>query len=287
VDDVTSPFLFAKIHLRTRARKFQGKATFGIQCGTPFPSFGSSLVRRIHGSFGAMSTRRQATDHRTAECYGYIAKIGGVQGEVLAHWVGDHYKLIRTDDIGKLPAVDKTDSPKVSQMPLKATESKPADAEVTLPKYETDKAIVMANYTALSQAVAANPNDVPQRAKFVHSLLVIGNTPKAWTESVELYRLAPQNVEVVYAIDQSIEGLKKSGIFQVGVPEDTIESLMGKPLKTNIVDGVTRWEYPNWNVDFNDGRFVKLARHRKRLQRPQPIVSRCRALAAGRSRWSR
>jgi len=118
----------------------------------------------------------------------------------------------------------------------------------------------MANYAALAAAVESNPNDVSQRAKFVHSLLVIGNTPKAWTESVEIYRLAPQNVEVVYAIDQSIEALKKNGIFQVGVPQETIESLMGKPLKTNDVDGVTRWEYPNWNIDFNDGRFVKLGR---------------------------
>jgi len=194
------------------------------------------------------------------QCYGYVAKIGGVQGEVLAHWLGDRYKLIRTDDIGKLPIVDKADSAPAPQTAPKAAESKPEHAEATLPKYETDKAVVMANYAALAAAVESNPNDVSQRAKFVHSLLVIGNTPKAWTESVEIYRLAPQNVEVVYAIDQSIEALKKNGIFQVGVPQETIESLMGKPLKTNDVDGVTRWEYPNWNIDFNDGRFVKLGR---------------------------
>ena len=224
------------------------------------------------------------------ECYGYVAKIGGVQGEALAHWIGDRYKLLRADDIGKLSAVSKADEKpdaksdtketvnpgKPSPMPTKApevtapkptaaeppTESQvmPSVAAAMLPKYETDKSVVIANYPALSQGVAANPNNVSQRARFVQSLLVIGNTPKAWTESVEIYRLDPQNIEVVYAIDQSIEALKKNGIFQVGVPAETIESLMGKPLKTADVDGIVRWQYPNWNVDFNDGRFIKLSR---------------------------
>ena len=38
------------------------------------------------------------------ECYGFVAKVGLEQGEVLAHWVNDHFKLLRTDDVGKLPA---------------------------------------------------------------------------------------------------------------------------------------------------------------------------------------
>ena len=227
------------------------------------------------------------------ECYGILAAIGEEQGEVLAHWIGDRYKLLRVDDVGKLPAAliakaksseesaattkttdpsttapavatprpMKVQPPAASEVkPVVASEVKPVVAAATLPKYETDKSVVMANYPALAQAVAANPNDVSQRARFVQSLLVIGNTPKAWTESVAIYRLDPKNVEVVYAIDQSIEGLKKSGIFQVGVPQETIEALMGKPLKTADVDGTTRWEYPNWNVDFNDGRFIKLSR---------------------------
>lgn len=225
------------------------------------------------------------------ESYGFVARIAGEQGEALAHWTGDRYKLLRADDIGKLPAALKAEAnpeatkssanepltssipsptPKAAPVvsaptPMKAqpptqNEVNPAIAAATLPKYETDKNIVMANYAELAQAVAANPNDVSQRARFVQSLLVIGNTPKAWAESVEIYRLAPQNVEVIFAIDQSIEALKKNGIFQVGVPQETIKSLMGKPLKAVDVDGTTRWEYPNWNVDFNTGRFVKLSR---------------------------
>lgn len=105
----------------------------------------------------------------------------------------------------------------------------------------------------------ALPCDVSQRARFVQSLLVIGNTPKAWTESVEIYRLDPTHAEVVYAIDQSIEALKKNGIFQVGVPQESTEGIMGKPLKTEDVDGIVRWKYPNWNLDFNGGKFIKLS----------------------------
>jgi len=224
------------------------------------------------------------------ESYGFVARIAGEQGEVLAHWIGDRYKLLRADDIGKLPAALKVEaktaadkalsdtskpeetSPMPTTAPAIATptpskvqppsksKGKPAVAVAKLPKYETDKNVVIANYQALSQSVAANPENVAQRARFVQSLLVIGNTPKAWSESVEIYRLDPQNIEVVYAIDQSIEALKKNGIFQVGVPQETIEALMGKPLKTEDVDGGTRWNYPNWNVDFNGGRFVKLSR---------------------------
>ena len=93
----------------------------------------------------------------------------------------------------------------------------------------------------------------------MQSLLVIGNTPKAWTESVEIYRLDPTHAEVVYAIDQSIEALKKNGIFQVGVPQESTEGIMGKPLKTEDVDGIVRWKYPNWNLDFNGGKFIKLS----------------------------
>ena len=201
------------------------------------------------------------------ESYGLVAKIAGEEGEVLAHWMGDRYKLIRTDDVGKLPAALKTASKPVANgspnptevAPPARSEHKPAIASATLPKYETDKSVVMANYPALAQAVESNPKDVSQRARFVQSLLVIGNVPKAWSEAVEIYRLEPENIEVTYAIDQSIEGLNKSGIFQVGVPQETIESLMGKPLNTASVEGVTRWEYPNWHVDFSEGRFVKLS----------------------------
>ena len=241
-------------------------------------------VLAAKGSFGKAdkifsNMRSKALTERVKvpadECYGYVAKISGEQGEVLAHWIGDRYKLLRVDDIGKLPAAIKADaasdakpatndavdpSKPAAAEPAAEAKEKPSGVTETLPEYETDKSLVMANYPALSQSVAANPNDISLRAQFVHSLLVIGNTPKAWTESVEIYRLAPDDIEVIYAIDQSIEALRKSGVFTVGVPQETIESLMGKPLKTHDVDGVVRWEYPNWNVDFNDGKLIKLAK---------------------------
>ena len=231
------------------------------------------------------------------ESFGLIAKIAGEQGEALGHWTGDHFKLLRADDIGKLPeavlaeskvAASKEKSPTIAKPPVAPSAAKmepPANVEAattsegetlataTLPKYETDKSIVIANYPALAQAVVASPNDVSLRARFVHSLLVIGNTPKAWKEATEIYKLAPQNIEVVHAVDSCVEGLKKNGIFQVGVPTETIEALMGAPLKKVGSGEATRWEYPIWNVEFNQGRFVKLARRKPVTATATPVIT--------------
>lgn len=134
------------------------------------------------------------------------------------------------------------------------------EAPAALPQYETQKRVAIENYSTLASSVAANPNDVSLRARFVHTLLLIGNAPQAWKESVEIYQLAPTNIEVIYAIDQSIAGLKRNGIFQVGVPCETFETLMGKP-SNEVIDGeVVRWEYPLWTLDFNQSRFTKLTR---------------------------
>lgn len=241
-------------------------STEGIKILTDRGSFGKAVEVFVKLRAEILTKRVEVP---VDECYGIVAKIAEEQGETLAHWVGDRFKLIRADDIGKLPRALKAESgtkkPVTDSTPnVTATDSSDVvtmsvSDPAALPQYETDKKIVLANYTALSQAVAKNPKDVSQRARFVQSLLVIGNTPKAWTESVEIYRLDPTHAEVVYAIDQSIEALKKNGIFQVGVPQESIEGIMGKPLKTEDVDGIVRWKYPNWNLDFNGGKFIKLS----------------------------
>jgi large subunit ribosomal protein L7/L12 len=269
---VPENFVMSRFHDSLQRRELSND---GIKILSQRGSFGKAV--EVYAKLRAESLTKRV-QVPVDESYGLVAKIAGEQGEALGHWTGDRFKLLRADDIGKLPeaveseanakaAPKKTSTPvakpPTAKMDVPAIVEAPAKVEATtatLPKYETDKSVVMANYPAMVQAVAANPNDISLRARFVHSLLVIGNTPKAWKEATEIHALAPQNIEVVHAIDTCIEGLKKNGIFQVGVPTETIEALMGKPLKQVTNGEAYRWEYPIWNVEFNQGRFVKLAR---------------------------
>lgn len=277
---VPDDFIMSRFHDSLERQEI---SAIGIKILVERGKFGNAV--EVFGKARAESLTKRV-QVPVAESYGYVAKVGVQQGEALAHWVGDRFKLLRADDIGKLPAAliaannqDAIATPNLT--PPKMTTPVPQSADpatsaaqpaaskqvvatppvvAKLPKYETDKAVVMKNYPAMVKAVASNPNDVSLRAKFVQNLLVIGNTPAAWKEARAIHALAPTNAEVVYAIDQSIAALKTNGIFQVGVEKDTFAALMGQPLK-EISDGESIcWQYPLWNIDFNQGRFIKLTR---------------------------
>ena len=58
----------------------------------------------------------QRVDVPVNECFGMVAVAEGEQGETMAHWVGDRFKFLRADDIGKLaPESVEKDVPEMAE----------------------------------------------------------------------------------------------------------------------------------------------------------------------------
>ncbi len=229
---------------------------------------GIGVMRKI-GKYGTAkevfgATRAQFLCERVQvpvdDCFGVIA-VADAQGETLAHWKGDQFKFLRADDIGKL-APAKIDAAVETAEPVK--EMVEANPAATLPGYETDKTKIAQGLSELSAAIEASPKDALLRVRYARSMLVLGNTPEAWKQFCQAHGDAPEKStarqQVVRGLDDTIAEFKKRGVFEPGVPKETLIALMGEPMQ-KAGEGEKRWVYPAWCIDFSDGRIYQIAKY--------------------------
>ena len=223
----------------------------GVRClakdakfGTGAEVFGSERAKALADRSGADASKMYGFYHETEEA----------TAEVLGVWDGKKFKLARLDDVGKL-----TDSTAVA--PAKTNPSGSAAAKMEPPTAEEMAAAESARRAKLANSVATfsahletNPDDVVVRAKYAQALFGMGNTPESWKQLMIARKQAPDNKGLAGGMDMLINAFTKHGIFTVGVPTETIESLLGEPTQKHESKTRTRYVYGHWSVDFVEGR---------------------------------
>jgi len=183
------------------------------------------------------------------QCYGFNYEADSVAAEVIAVWDGTNFKLIRFDDIGKL-------EPLTEQAPAK---------------------MVAADLPALRLSAESEPNNVAARATYAMALFKIGNFPEAWSQLIQARKLDPKHAGITKGLSVVFNEFEKRGIFTVGVPSETIESLLGTPKqKIDLGRGRQRWVYAFLGVDFAADRVhevIDLRGATNELFSPTEIVS--------------
>ena len=120
-------------------------------------------------------------------------------------------------------------------------------------------------HPALTAEIQSKPDDLLLRVRYARSWLVLGNPLESWKQLRKALKGAPEKSvakrEAIRGIEDTLDAMTKLGIFQVGVPNETVLSLIGEPdEKTGNAEN--RWVYPSINIDFADDRITKITRTR-------------------------
>lgn len=188
-----------------------------------------------------------------SSCYGFNYEAGGQTGEVMAVWEGTRFKLVRLDDVGKLPAPDGQ-SAVVNASPETMADELPA----------------------LQEAVEADPDDVGARARYAMALFKLGNLPAAWSQLREARRTQPDHEGLGEGVLSVLTAFERKGLFIVGTPMETIEAVLGPPDEKVDLASRERWIYVFMGIDFHAGRVhevVDLRGATESLYHPTEIVS--------------
>jgi tetratricopeptide (TPR) repeat protein len=217
---------------------------------------------------------RMGLDAGTAT-YGFKHQANQSTGEVLGVWKEGKFKLVRLDDVGKLAA-----APPVNAAVGAAKESEPAAqpmSEAEEQSSEAKVAEVVAKLQDLEKAVKDNPNDVAAKAQYAMAMYQLKNYPAAWEQLFEASKIDPKHVGLQKGINVLISTFSEQGIFTVGVPTDTIQSIMGEPTqKVELGKDRQRWVYRHWGIDFKSDRvheIVNLIGATEALYQPTEVVS--------------
>lgn len=170
------------------------------------------------------------------QCYGFYHQTPEATGEVIALWQDGSFKIVRLDDVGKL-AANKSSTPTTNPTNNK---SDPAKIAAQLPELEA--------------AVKASPKDIGKRVAYAMALNQVGNYPAAWTQLRIAGQLDPKHSGIAKGLSAVFSRFAQQGLFIVGVPKETILSLLGKPDKEVDLNNRQRLMYSFFAIDFADGR---------------------------------
>ncbi len=208
--------------------------------------------------FGAERTK-QIADRAgvgTSNLYGFYHRTDEATAEVLAVWDGKGFKLIRLDDVGKLVALSSTDA-ETSDSPKAGDEGRSTGEAMA--KNDAERRIRLSKAAAtLGDLLKENPNDVITRVKYAQSLFRIGNTPGSWEQMMIAKQQAPNHDGLAKGMDVLIDAFTKQGIFIVGVPVETVVSLLGEPTQKHENETRLQYAYGHWAIDFIDGRVYQI-----------------------------
>lgn len=213
-----------------------------------FPERGEALVER--------------TGMNIDECFGFRHTAGGQTGEVIAHWNGKMFRLLRVDDVAKIAKPDGDSKREADPQPsvaAKPSQAPAAKSQAPVPLKMT-KEEVLAKLGQWIAAVDNNPKNPLARTTLAMAQYRVGNTPAAWRQLVEANKLAPNTVGIERGLGVVFAAFRDQNIFTVGVPQETIESLLGEPdQKVDLEDKKKRYVYAFYAVDFAEGRVHRTA----------------------------
>lgn len=180
--------------------------------------------------FGAERAQALADRARVdvSACFGFKHQTQAATAEVLAVWKDETFKLFRLDDVGKLQT-------------LPPSASKPA----------MTKEEVLQKLSEFEAAVEADPNDVAARANYAMALNQIGNFPAAWLQLMAAQRLSPSHAGIAKGIEAVWAQFAQLDLFTVGIPQASIEGLLGTPTQTIDRKTGSRWIYGFYAIDFD------------------------------------
>lgn len=191
-------------------------------------------------------------------CFAFNHTFDDVTAEAMALWKNGQFKLVRVDDIGKLPAAagaiakDSSYSPNspgvANTIPNLSVLRYPL-AQLPPPTNMPEIAIKMVE---LEKSVKANPNDLAAQANYAQSMFLIRSYPKAWEHLMVAYKLDPNHSGVQKGIDALVDSLTLLGPFTVGMPKDSVVGLLGEPRQVVPAKLGDRLVYAHWVVQLKD-----------------------------------
>ncbi|MFK7766018.1 MAG: tetratricopeptide repeat protein [Mariniblastus sp.] len=236
--------------------------------------------------FGQERAKALIERHRidVDQCYGFNHEVDGSFGEIIAFWNGSRFKLTRMDDVGKFPPLNGTmkksggtDSAEKAPGASTTNDSRPKTEEEIAAAEQARLVELSQMAVKLSAVIEAEPKNVAVRAQYAMVLLKIKNVPGAWKEIRTAAKIDSKHPGLAERITAVIMGLEQMGAFTVGVPEETIEGLLGEPdQKVDLGSGNSRWVYNFFGVDFKAGRLhttIDIRGATQALFQPTEIVS--------------